>query len=100
MFLTGFRHFQNISTDEKKLLPVEDCGIIQIEAALARLQDIDPLTGKVLMNAASCTAAANGSLQRTEIELLRALSECLNVPIPEIVEPVKKKTQKVMVQSR
>ncbi len=40
MFLTGFRHFQNISTDEKKLLPVEDCGIIQIEAALARLQDI------------------------------------------------------------
>ncbi len=73
---------------EFALLPDADCGLPQIDAALARLAQAVPQIKRNLLHAAAHTVAADGTIQSSEAELLRAFADTLDCPIPPFIEGV------------
>jgi hypothetical protein len=71
---------------EAALLPREQCGLTQIDAALDRLALAVPQIKKNLIEAAVQVVGADGVIQEREAELLRAISDTLDCPMPPFVE--------------
>ncbi len=67
------------------LLPKEQCGVTQIDAALDRLSQAAPQIKKNLIEACIHTVGADGVIQESEAELLRAIADTLDCPIPPFV---------------
>jgi hypothetical protein len=65
-----------------RLLPLEQCGVNQIDAALNRLAQAVPTIKKNLIEACIHTVGADGVIQESEAELLRAIADTLDCPIP------------------
>lgn len=74
------------ATDETELtlLPLEQCGIDKINAALDRLALAAPIIKKNLIEACAQVVGADGVIQETEAELLRAVADTLDCPIPPL----------------
>jgi len=53
-----------------------------VDAALNRLSQAAPQIKKNLLSACAETAAADGVIQETEAELLRAIADTLDCPMP------------------
>ncbi|MCX6895869.1 MAG: M48 family metallopeptidase [Verrucomicrobia bacterium] len=68
-----------------EFLPVEDCGLNQIDAALNRLDQAAPQIKKNLLEACVRVVGADGVIQEGEAELLRAVADTLDCPIPPFV---------------
>ena len=68
------------------LLPREQCGVDQIDAALNRLALAVPTIKKNLIEACVHTVGADGVIQEAEAELLRAVADTLDCPIPPFVQ--------------
>jgi hypothetical protein len=68
------------------LLPAEQCGIDQIDAALNRLALALPIIKKNLIEACVRVIAADGLIQENEAELLRAIADTLDCPIPPYLQ--------------
>jgi len=68
------------------LLPREQCGVDQIDAALNRLALAVPTIKKNLIEACVYTVGADGVITETEAELLRAVADTLDCPIPPFVQ--------------
>ena len=68
------------------LLPAEQCGIDQIDAALNRLALALPIIKKSLIEACVRVVAADGLIQENEAELLRAIADTLDCPIPPYLQ--------------
>jgi Zn-dependent protease with chaperone function len=68
-------------------LPDADCDLPQVDAALDRLNQAVPQIKKNLLNACAQTVAADGLIQEAEAELLRAIGDTLDCPIPPFVQP-------------
>jgi hypothetical protein len=68
-----------------QLLPGEQCGVDQIDAALNRLVQAVPVIKKNLIEACVHTVGADGVIQEAEAELLRAIADTLDCPIPPFV---------------
>ena len=66
-------------------LPVEQCGINQIDAALNRLSQAAPIIKKNLLEACVHVIGADGVILETEAELLRAVADTLDCPMPPFV---------------
>lgn len=66
-------------------LPVEQCGINQIDAALNRLSQAAPVIKKNLLEACVHVIGADGVILETEAELLRAVADTLDCPMPPFV---------------
>ena len=64
------------------LLPREQCGINQIDAALNRLALAVPIIKKNLLEACALVVGADGVILEPEAELLRAIADTLDCPIP------------------
>ncbi|HEX3719120.1 MAG TPA: M48 family metallopeptidase [Verrucomicrobiae bacterium] len=64
----------------------EQCGLEQVEAALDRLVESVPQLKKVVINACAQTVAADGVIEEAEAELLRAIAETLDCPLPPFVQ--------------
>jgi Zn-dependent protease with chaperone function len=64
------------------LLPREQCGVNQVDAALNRLAQAVPTIKKNLIEACVHTVGADGVIQESEAELLRAVADTLDCPIP------------------
>ncbi len=73
---------------ELQLLDFADCGIAQIDTALARLALAAPPIKKTVLEACAYTVAADGVIQTEEAELLRAIADTLDCPVPPFVEGV------------
>ncbi len=58
------------------------CGLDQVETALEHLNQGAPLLKKQVLNACGVTVAADGVIQEYEAELLRAIADALDCPIP------------------
>ncbi len=56
----------------------------QIDAALNRLSDAVPVIKKNLITACAQVVAADGVIVETEAELLRAIADTLDCPIPPL----------------
>ena len=67
------------------LLPREQCGVDQIDAALNRLAQAVPIIKKNLLEACIHTVGTDGVIQESEAELLRAVADTLDCPMPPFV---------------
>jgi Zn-dependent protease with chaperone function/tellurite resistance protein len=64
------------------LLPVAESTPAALEAALAELALVSPLGKRNLLTACATTASADGVLADDEVDLLRALAETWDCPLP------------------
>ena len=64
------------------LASAEACDLTQVDAALDRLSQAVPQIKKNVINACAQAVAADGIIQETEAELLRAIADTLDCPIP------------------
>jgi len=67
------------------LLPREQCGVDEIDAALNRLAQAVPIIKKNLLEACIHTVGADGVILESEAELLRAIADTLDCPMPPFV---------------
>ena len=85
-FETGAPHLRAPADVDCALLPREQCGVEQIDAALNRLALAVPTIKKNLIEACAYTAGADGVMTESEAELLRAVADTLDCPIPPFVQ--------------
>ena len=64
------------------LAPAGECGVEQVSAALDRLALAVPIIKKNLLEACARVVGADGVIQENEAELLRAVADTLDCPIP------------------
>jgi Zn-dependent protease with chaperone function len=67
------------------LLPKENCGVNEIDAALNRLAQAVPIIKKNLIEACIHVGGADGVIVESEAELLRAIADTLDCPMPPFV---------------
>ncbi len=67
---------------EVALLPRAQCGLAPIDVALNRLAQAAPQIKKYLLDACVHVVGADGVIQEREAELLRAIADTLDCPIP------------------
>jgi tellurite resistance protein len=58
------------------------CALEHVDAALDRLVQAAPAIKKKVLDACAHTIAADGLIQADEAELLRAIAETLDCPLP------------------
>jgi hypothetical protein len=68
------------------LLPRDQCGVDQIDTALNRLAQASPLIKKNLLEACIHTVGADGVILEAEAELLRAIADTLDCPMPPFIQ--------------
>ncbi|HXD00846.1 MAG TPA: Zn-dependent protease with chaperone function, partial [Verrucomicrobiae bacterium] len=68
------------------LTPPADCAFDKIDAALDALNQGAPPIKKLLLFACAETVAADGVIKEEEAELLRAIADTLDCPIPPMVQ--------------
>ena len=69
---------------EPALLPREQCAIEHLDAALDRLALAAPIIKKNLLEACARVVGADGVIQEAEAELLRAVADTLDCPMPPL----------------
>ena len=65
-------------------LPAAECGLQELDQALGALVGVAPNLKRQLIQAAAATVSADGYLQIQEAELLRAISDSLDCPMPPL----------------
>ncbi|HTV76309.1 MAG TPA: hypothetical protein VMD57_04855, partial [Candidatus Baltobacteraceae bacterium] len=83
-FQTGAPYLRTPDTAGLQLLPVENCGVNEIDAALNRLTQAAPTIKKNLIEACVHVVGADGVIVESEAELLRAISDTLDCPMPPL----------------
>jgi hypothetical protein len=66
----------------------EKCGVEQIDAALTRLVQAVPHIKRTVLEACARAVSCDGNVNASEGELLRAVAESLDCPVPPFVEGV------------
>ncbi len=85
-FQQGAGALSSVARTPLALLPSPQCGLEQIDAALDRLVEAVPQIKKNVLNACSLTVAADGVIEEGEAELLRAIAETLDCPLPPFLQ--------------
>ena len=67
------------------LLGPERCGVDRLDDALSRLGEATPAVKKRVLEACAACAAHDGSLTSEEAELLRAVAESIDCPMPPVL---------------
>jgi hypothetical protein len=86
-FAKGADYLSQAAHCEIPLLPPEECDLSNMDAALERLSQAVPQIKKNLLGACVQTVAADGVIQQGEAELLRAIADALDCPVPPFVQP-------------
>jgi Zn-dependent protease with chaperone function len=84
-FETGAPYLRAPDDADLNLLPQENCGVNEIDAALNRLAQAVPIIKKNLIEACVHVGGADGVIVESEAELLRAISDTLDCPMPPFV---------------
>ncbi|MBI5775230.1 MAG: M48 family metalloprotease [Verrucomicrobia bacterium] len=84
-FRQAVPHLRIPGSDGPWLLPRELCTLESVDAALNRLAATVPLIKKNLMEACIQVVGADGVIHEREAELLRAVGDTLDCPIPPFV---------------
>ena len=72
------------SATELNQLPATECGLQELDQALVALVKVGPKLKRQLVEVAAATVSADGYLQIQEAELLRAISDSLDCPMPPL----------------
>ena len=83
-FALGVRELGTAGS-EFSFLNLEECNLPQVDAALDRLAQLTPPLKKQVLNACGQAVAADGLVQEKEAELLRAIADTLDCPVPPFV---------------
>ena len=83
-FAAGAPYLRAPDTVPLELLSRENCGVEELDAALNRLALAVPIIKKNLVEAAARVVGADGVIQEAEAELLRAISDTLDCPMPPL----------------
>jgi len=67
------------------LLPVDRCGLAQLDAAFSVLEELAPQPKGQLLHACAVTVAADREVSVVEAELLRATADSLGCPMPPLL---------------
>jgi len=86
-FRRGAQRFADVVNQPMGLLPNAQCGLAAVDAALQRFSKAAPQIKKNLLRACAETVAADGVIQEREAELLRAIADALDCPLPPFVAP-------------
>jgi Zn-dependent protease with chaperone function len=81
-FETGAPYLRAPDDADLNLLPKENCGVNEIDAALNRLAQAVPIIKKNLIEACVHIVGADDVIVESEAELLRAISDTLDCPMP------------------
>ena len=84
-FRKGVPHLR-AQADGLKLLPRTESGLEQLDTALDRLALAAPQLKKHVLEACVQVVGADGVIQERQAELLRAIAETLDCPIPPFVQ--------------
>ncbi len=84
-FQQGAQPLSYAAQVELRRLPEADCDLAQVDAALNRLCQAVPQIKKSVLNACAQTVAADGVIQEMEAELLRAIADTLDCPMPPFI---------------
>ena len=69
---------------ELNQLPAAECGLQELDQSLVALVGVGPNLKRQLIQAAAAAVSADGYLQIQEAELLRAISDSLDCPMPPL----------------
>jgi len=83
-FDRGVKHLES-DTSSFRLLPLAQCTLTAIESALDQLSEATPRMKKLFLGACADTLAADGKVCPREFELLRAVADTVNCPMPPFV---------------
>jgi len=83
-FVTGAPFLRAPEDSGLLLASPEQCGVEHVSAALDRLALAAPIIKKNLLEAAAHVVGADGVILENEAELLRALADTLDCPIPPL----------------
>jgi len=67
------------------LAPEAQCDLEQVDAALNKLNLAVPQIKKMVLEACAQTVAADGVIQEMEAELLRAIADAIDCPLPPLI---------------
>ena len=81
-FQRGAQILNYVAQFELSLVPEAQCDLDQVDAALNRLAQAALQIKKNVLEACAQTVAADGVVQELEAELLRAVSDALDCPLP------------------
>ena len=84
-FSAGAPHLRAPENSGLLLLPGGQCGVDQLDAALDRLAQAVPIIKKNLLEACVHVVGADGVMVEAEAELLRAIADTLDCPMPPFV---------------
>jgi hypothetical protein len=83
-FSAGAPYLRAPENSDLLLQPAGQCGVDQIDAALDRLTQAVPIIKKNLLQACVHVIGADGVIQEAEAELLRAIADTLDCPMPPL----------------
>ena len=69
------------------LLGPEECSLAQIDAALEQLTQLALPLKRLLLHGCAHAVASDGVVQSREAELLRAIADALDCPVPPFISP-------------
>ncbi len=75
-----------LEDDVFTLLPLSQCNLPQVDAALDRLAAASEAIKRTILDACATTVSADGEIKEREIELLRAIGDTLDCPIPPFIQ--------------
>ena len=84
-FARGAKPLSQAAQTEIPFVSQGQCELPQIDAALERLSQAVPQIKKNLLNACAETIAADGMIREHEAELIRAIADALDCPLPPFV---------------
>jgi Zn-dependent protease with chaperone function len=84
-FTEGLRALGPVSGTAEPL-PIAQCRLDEIDRALDRLNQAAPQVKKKILFAAATVVAADGFLHEKEAELLRAIADALDCPLPPLLQ--------------
>jgi hypothetical protein len=85
-FASGAESLGRIARCEIPWLPPDECDLSHLDAALQRFSQAVPQIQKNVLNACAQTVAADGVIQPREAELLRAIADTLDCPVPPFLQ--------------
>jgi hypothetical protein len=68
-----------------QLLPKESCSLSEIGAAIDKLAECSPPIKKRVLTGATTCVVADGKITSGEAEMLRAVADSLNCPMPPVL---------------
>jgi Zn-dependent protease with chaperone function len=86
-FTRGAEQLSRVAQCEIPFLPPEQCDLSKVQSSIGRLSGAVPQIKKNLLNACAQTVAVDGVIQEGEAELLRAIADTLDCPLPPFMQP-------------